>query len=215
VLLSPWKFIESNSALQGSIVGWTCCNVEEFFYHNLITLSNTKAFDKNALGCKKADKHLNDETYSKNVAFFPFDLNAAVKEKSNPESTQVTIKTETPTDKVLNPNYIEHTITSVDTLQGIALAYGISVSTLKRANMLTSHSIAHLTKILIPVGNPTSPPPKDQEIKKIQTLAEFQRKTGSSPEEAKYYLEDCDYEIAAALKQWREDNLWEKEHKKH
>ena len=74
-------------------------------------------------------------------------------------------------------------------------------------NNLFSDNFNHLTKLLLP-GN--AKVPTEETTNKPAILKQFCNRTGCSHEEAKYYLEDTNYNFEEAYKEWQEDEKWSK-----
>ncbi len=124
---------------------------------------------------------------------------------------------ETPTGE--NDQFYNHPVLSTDTLVGISLKYNIPVSftpsnaskakDIQRANKLTSQQIYHKKVLLIPKSSdfqfPTTEPDTRTEI-----LRSFRSKTSMSTEDAKFYLEEAEYNLEKALKHWADDEAWAK-----
>jgi hypothetical protein len=54
----------------------------------------------------------------------------------------------------------------------------------------------------------------DENTLKKEKINQFRRKTGAPADEAKFYLEQSDFDLDGALEQWNLDTKWELETKK-
>jgi LysM repeat protein len=103
---------------------------------------------------------------------------------------------------------VEHTVMPCDTLQGICLRYKASVLDVRRLNYLSSNNIRSYVVLKVPVK------PLEAitiQLNSIDVVEEkFRGKTGEPVLEAKYYLEDVNYDLNAALALWKEDDDWAK-----
>jgi len=111
-----------------------------------------------------------------------------------------------------NPFFI-HVVTKTDTLVGLALRYGVSVDEIKRANFLTSGQLIwHRKNLRIPTHGRVFQPQRIAVPTHREIASLFKNKTGCKDlAEAKYYLEDCEYDMETALKHFEEDKKWENE----
>jgi len=73
---------------------------------------------------------------------------------------------------------------------------------------LLTFSIAHLTKIMIPLQKGQTPPPRSVDPK-AEALINFKKSTGASSEEARYYLGNHNYDLAKAMQEHQDDKAWE------
>lgn len=180
------------------------------------------------------DQHEEDWEYTNNILCFPMDIPAA-KNASNEQPTQATPtpsaeKTPSLKDTQRN-NFIVHPLNKLDTLMGLSLRYNVQVTKfcviyskfiqideLKRVNQLTSHNISHLDEILIPLKPNQSPEVKKIELtekqQQDQLIRTFKSKTGVELEEAKYYLDQANYDLTKALNEYKADAQWESTKKK-
>lgn len=105
---------------------------------------------------------------------------------------------------------VAHTVMPDDTLQGLCLRYGASPVAVRRMNHFSGNSIQFKTTLLIPVGR--APPKLEQspEYAREIILQQFRNRTGESIAEARFYLEDANYDLDAAIAEWCSDEQWEK-----
>jgi len=210
----PGEYVEPVSAVQGTRVGWSCCVRGAELGLWGLHLVNDPALDKSCKGCQEADQHEEDWEYTNNILCFPIDVEAA--KQANNETQQATA-TPTPTEKltkdVRKDNFIVHPLNRLDTLMGLALRYDVPIDELKRVNQLTGHNISHLFEILIPLK-----PNQTPEVKKIhltkkqeqdQLIRSFRSKTGVDLDEAKFYMEEANFDLDAALSEYKADSQWE------
>mmetsp|Transcript_17301 Transcript_17301/g.37773 ORF Transcript_17301/g.37773 Transcript_17301/m.37773 type:complete len:451 (+) Transcript_17301:159-1511(+) len=122
-----------------------------------------------------------------------------------------------PTGKgVLGVDYVEHVILPTDTLQGICLAYKISVTKLRQANHFSGNSlllapkklVIPLSKKALRAGYLRVQDTDAKEYKLYNFLAEF---TNFQVAEAKAYLELADWNLKDAKQSAQEDLEWERE----
>ena len=107
-----------------------------------IKVLNEEATKKTCKGCKRADSHIEDPTYSSIVGAFPFDVVASMQPRDSsgfpvteaaaaatpgaPASTPG--EAASPLRAVSPPQeYFIHKVTSFDTLEGLAIRYGVPV----------------------------------------------------------------------------------------
>lgn len=62
---------------------------------------------------------------------------------------------------------------------------------------------------MIPLKKGATPAPSTHDPK-AEAFFNFKKLTGASSEEAKYYLTSNDYNLEMALKEFKEDQAWEK-----
>ena len=101
-----------------------------------------------------------------------------------------------------------HLVASTDTLKGICLKYSVTATDIRRVNMFSGNNIQMFKYLRIPINGDNkniSIPPESKEQKAIN---EFKLITKENRVETILYLEEFDYDIDAALKSWREDNLF-------
>jgi len=108
-----------------------------------------------------------------------------------------------------------------DTVSSLSLRYGVPASALRRANNLTSdHLLLGRRTVLIPgayykSGVSLSPRPiegEDEERRKANIRRFMTSTKVSKYEVALLYLEQTDYNLAAAMEAYFVDEAWEKEH---
>eukprot|EP00980_Cylindrotheca_fusiformis_P016678 scaffold5024_cov136-Cylindrotheca_fusiformis.AAC.7 len=116
---------------------------------------------------------------------------------------------------VLGVDYVEHIVLPTDTLQGICIAYKVSVVSLRRANHFTGQLHSAPKKLLIPLSKQALRTGyirvQDTDTKEYK-LSFFQAEFADiTPTEAKAYLELADWDLKEAIRSMREDREWEKE----
>jgi len=183
----PGRFDEFVSVTQGSAIGWSCCRYLETTDQwsretipgvRIVPIINEKAVLKSCVGCKAAEKHLEDEYYSAMLSSFPFEKQNEINPTTNNEQNQTSIENKkeeenqkennqsSPKEKSNKINqspipdkkgndYIEHTIKEGETLQGLSLKYDVSMEEIKRLNRLPTNDIWHLKKLFIPTNEKT------------------------------------------------------------
>jgi len=129
---------------------------------------------------------------------------------------------------------VQHRVELGDDLTDLAVQYGTTVGAIRAANsrvLVFEQSIDNVAGQLITIPAtrerlvPNRPPPEpvdpaEVERKRRQTLVrafraeasvQVARGAGSAPteEEARFYLDDSEWDVQAALEQWRDDNAWE------
>lgn len=99
-----------------------------------------------------------------------------------------------------------------DTLQGLCLRYGCSVVEVRRMNNFSGNSIQFKKTLTIPMSRGyhmrsiEHTPEYSQEI----SIQQFRNATGENVAEARVYLEDTNFDLDAALAEWRNDEQWER-----
>merc|ERR1712137_1113706 len=194
----------------GLIVGWTCCR----------SFENTAYLEFNSRGCKRSEKHEEDHFFTDTMKLFPFDPNANRDEQLKKvlfEESARAETTQTPhvlpaLEKLLNhPSYIAHRVTKVDTLAGLALKYKTNTATIKRVNRLPNDMVFQREIIFIPKSvGVTAPIPSVDDMGNGNKISYFVAKTGCVAEESSFYLEEANWDVDQALKNWREDLSWSK-----
>eukprot|EP01132_Coremiostelium_polycephalum_P007856 gene7856-9673_t len=111
--------------------------------------------------------------------------------------------------------WVQHRVTTTDTLAGLAIKYNTTIDVIKRINLIKNNQcITHQT-LLVPVSGPvtvTTQAPqsamteKEKQRKLIQLFAVSEN---VSAEEARSYLETNDWDIVQAIKQYKDDLGWE------
>lgn len=101
---------------------------------------------------------------------------------------------------------IEHVVMPSDTLQGVCLRYRAGMLDVRRINYLSANSIHHLRVLRVPLKPdiPVNIQLKTHEV----VVQDFCARTGESLIEARYYLEDCHFDMETALRLWRGDEEW-------
>lgn len=111
----------------------------------------------------------------------------------------------------VNQSVVEHTVLSSDTIQGICLKYGISVITLRQANMFSGNAFRSKKTLRIPIEkgvNVRLQTNNDSEV----ILQRFKNLTNEQTTESKFYLEENNYNLESAYNNWVLDQKWASEH---
>jgi len=220
----PGKYWEPNSGImQGANIGWSCCRVKEHVGFGLSDI-NQESLSLMSKGCVHAANHLEDVEFSARLSQFPLEVDSIPVDvlAPTPEAETKEEKNEPAKKVVYDPEkyHLLH-VTEVDTLVGISLKYNVPISRLQRINRLgNSHQIFHLSTLLVPkTADNKAPPPRPHEAAAIrkEALKSFQRRTGVTAEEARFYMEEHDYHLEKALKEYEEETKWEQSlgNKKH
>jgi len=218
----PGVWTEPNSVLQGVLVGWSCCHISGYDVYQPVV--NQAALIEGCIGCCVADSHEEDEQYKSTMARFPFDAYSVLSTTAaatNLDSAPLNNPKRDSVDDAdanaltADKNFYRHKILEGETLIGIALKYDISVSQLKRINRLGTDQIFPLKELLIPVDKAAHKSPTENPANvKALAVSTFKNKAGCSLEEATFYMESADFDVAAALKEFEQDVKWEVENKK-
>ena len=112
--------------------------------------------------------------------------------------------------------YHRHPVTHEDTLQGVALRYGVSPAEVKRINRMPTDEVYAFSCLLIPVDPSFAarlPPPAvpDPERTRRFQRAAFRKKTLASEQEADAYLRLADGDFKEAHRLWLKDHAWEQQ----
>ncbi|CAG8528077.1 13152_t:CDS:2, partial [Racocetra fulgida] len=104
-----------------------------------------------------------------------------------------------------------HHIKKEDTLIGISFKYNVKISEIRKENQLFDDNIFARKILIIPnyFGQSLSEKPSKEDVKRFQ----LQSKCVDTVE-AKYYMEQSNYDIDKAVQIYREDILWEIQHPK-
>jgi len=118
-----------------------------------------------------------------------------------------------------DPRFFNHIILPSDTLQGIALRYGVTTRELRDENMLTTTAHLHeraALKIPIKRNNAPSQDIDPRELKAImerRLVARFMKETRTKERsEALFYLEETNFDVNAATQLFFDDGVWAHEH---
>jgi hypothetical protein len=113
-----------------------------------------------------------------------------------------------------NNNVIIHFVKKEDTLVGLSFKYGVEIKDIRKANLFFDDNIFARKFLKIPkyIGPSLSEKPSvEDELKTF--IKRFQLKSKCVDyDEAKYYMEQSDYDIESAIKLYRDDVLWEMQH---
>jgi len=181
--------------------GWTCCNA---FLEG----------DEKFKGCKQSNHHKEDENFTRCMQMFPFDPQSCPKKQvENILTTKVASPTldKLPADLSGHPNFFEHRVTSADTLQGLAIRYNTTTETIRRVNRMKTNDVFERKTVFIPKSNDYQMPIEttEQGPSRGQLLNQFVFETKCSTEEARFYLEDADWDTQQAIAAWKDDQNWQ------
>lgn len=195
----------SGEFLEGSLArrGWTCCS-------SSVAHGPTAYLNPRHPGCKQQPKHREDSAFTNVMKHFPFDPNGNRSEQLKLALEDSEIRKKTPLPIEEDPNYFAHRVTHADTLAGLALRYKTTKETLKRVNRLFNDIVGQREYIWVPKSpDVQGPTPSDEpRTQKAHLRDAFAKRTGCAPEEAAYYLEECNWDAAAAYKNWQDDMSW-------
>jgi len=107
--------------------------------------------------------------------------------------------------------FVTYNIQPGDTLIGISLKFAVPIEVLKKHNYLPhGYNVYHLKAMQIPTWGKDVPIPATKPMTRPEQLKEFKRKAGQdcTLEEAKFYMENSNYDEAVALKEFKEDREW-------
>lgn len=119
-------------------------------------------------------------------------------------------------DALKGEDFVEHIVQPTDTFQGICLAYKISATKLRQANLFSGTNLKLApSKLIIPVDKSsidTYYVRKHQYDSKEGKVHKFLEEFFPSlrEKEARFYLDMADYDLDAAIADAREDLQWEK-----
>ena len=105
---------------------------------------------------------------------------------------------------------LEHIVLPDDTLQGICLRYGINVVTLRQANMFSGNAFRSRKTLRIPIEKGVNIKLQSNEPEII--LQRFKNLTNEQTLEAKFYLDEHNYNLNSAYEAWVQDQKWASEH---
>jgi len=136
---------------------------------------------------------------------------------NNSNNYNYSIQQQQPQQQQQEVQWIEHRVTTSDTLAGIAIKYNTSIETLKKINLIKSNQcITHQT-LLVPASgvNPTTTPPappvsEDEKRRKLIQLIAVSESI--SKEDARSYLANNEWDLHRALKELKSDLDWEYSH---
>jgi len=116
------------------------------------------------------------------------------------------------------PGYITHVVVPTDTLQGLSIRYGVSISEIKSENRLISLNLHEKFTLRIPERK-RKVPEQEVDLAELESMMQrrligrFKKLTSISDlSEALYYLEASEFDLEAALKSYKEDSSWETSH---
>ncbi|CAG8575321.1 7881_t:CDS:2 [Ambispora leptoticha] len=107
-----------------------------------------------------------------------------------------------------------HYVRKEDTLPGLAFKYGVDIADIRKANRLFDNNVFARASLIIPNYFGPSLSEKQSKGDELKSLIKrFQlRSKCVDPAEAKYYMEQSNYDIDSATQAYRDDVLWEMQH---
>jgi hypothetical protein len=105
---------------------------------------------------------------------------------------------------------LEHVVLPSDTIQGICLRYRISATELRRYNMFSGNSIRFKKTLRIPI-EPNTPVIVQKDTEEV-ILQKFKNLTGENTTESKIYLENSNWNLETAFKNWKNDEDFERQY---
>mmetsp|Transcript_26402 Transcript_26402/g.26652 ORF Transcript_26402/g.26652 Transcript_26402/m.26652 type:complete len:236 (+) Transcript_26402:96-803(+) len=109
--------------------------------------------------------------------------------------------------------FVEHVILPGDTLMGICLRYGASVLNIRRVNNFSGNAFRSKKVLRIPIQPGIAIQPQEETPEVILQI--FKNETNESDKEARYYLEEHEWDLPSALESWKRDDLWATEGNGH
>jgi LysM repeat protein len=106
----------------------------------------------------------------------------------------------------VQPEFLEHVVTCLDTLSGISLKYNVPTSVIMKSNRMFSSNSIQAYKVLKIPNNPSTTAFM-QDPKEILTQ-QFRELTGEPDLESRIYLEDASWDIKKAIYVFNEDTTW-------
>jgi len=121
-------------------------------------------------------------------------------------------------EEVEKRGFVVHKVQKSDTLFSLSLRYDVTVEQIKSANMISSSStfIQHHPTLRIPTTKLPPPLPVKKELEEERKREAMERaflrivKGEVDRLEAKYYLEESDWDLTAAVNSYKESTEWEK-----
>eukprot|EP01116_Phalansterium_solitarium_P001865 TRINITY_DN11699_c0_g1_i1.p1 TRINITY_DN11699_c0_g1~~TRINITY_DN11699_c0_g1_i1.p1 ORF type:complete len:407 (-),score=148.80 TRINITY_DN11699_c0_g1_i1:220-1344(-) len=225
----PGDWVDPAHTREGAMIGWSCCRIAGFMPLNAIvkaqfggaiqefSIPNEAAFERNCRGCKTAPEHEEDERYRAAISTFPYDATAkplvAPPEVAAPPTLDAPKDDKTKEPEPETDGLLRHPVTRGDTLVGLSLKYGVPVHVIKSVNKIPPYvnECYQFKVLLIPtdVAEPIVTPAN--ESSKTVARRMFKNATKCTAAEAKYYMDEHGDDLAAALKQWREDEEFEQQ----
>ena len=112
--------------------------------------------------------------------------------------------------EIVAESVLEHIVLPEDTIQGICLRYGSSVVTLRQANLFSGNAFRSRKTLRIPIEKGMNIKLQKNEPEII--LQRFKNLTNEQTLEAKFYLEEHNYNLERAYEAWVQDQQWASEH---
>lgn len=168
------QFEEPGSRKIATVMGWSCCKSVTPNPRDMEV--NLRAAYYNIRGCKVAPKHKEDEHFSRLLASFPYDPNASREAHiARVLEAQALAKEKTPKQPEVpsREDCIAHTITSRDTLQGLALFYDTTIAAIRQVNFMTNDDISSFHHLLIPTQSTVTRQPLKEPVSKSKLVSRF------------------------------------------
>jgi len=230
----PGRFSDPDIVLNGILVGWSCCRSDDK------DAVRKEALHRDCKGCVYSGLHEEDVELTEMILLAQGGLygRAVVqssassngphlqerKTSSEKEEGDVIVEEEKSGEKEKTTTtgdelpYIEHRVLPSDSLYSLALRYNVSVESIRAANMISAFNtfIQHHPVLRIPKveGVVVSPKMPDSNVaSRRQYLVKrfvMGTKGQATEQEAVFYLEEVDYDVARALATWRGEIHWEK-----
>mmetsp|Transcript_6489 Transcript_6489/g.10610 ORF Transcript_6489/g.10610 Transcript_6489/m.10610 type:complete len:222 (+) Transcript_6489:220-885(+) len=110
---------------------------------------------------------------------------------------------------VESSSIVEHVVLLDDTLQGLCLRYGVSAVALRRLNNFSGNAFRSRKVLRVPLEKGATIRP--QESTHNVLLQKFKNTTSEPDTEAKFYLEENEWDLSRALADWSGDEKWIRE----
>jgi hypothetical protein len=101
------------------------------------------------------------------------------------------------------------TIYSMFAVAGLCLRYGVSAVALRQLNNFSGNAFRSRKVLRVPLEKGATVRP--QEYTSEVLIQQFKNTTGESDMEAKYYLQEHDWDLSKALSEWSGDEGWVRE----
>ena len=124
-------------------------------------------------------------------------------------------------EKDKSDQFLVHHVRKTDTMTGLSLRYNVTIDEIRKVNHLiySNASLQTHRAVLIPVKPttriaPPAPPTIEEQRDDAQKICikRWQMRTkDTSRNLGRYYLEQVDWDVEAAIRNWQLDNDWEKQ----
>ena len=132
------------------------------------------------------------------------------------EEKQLKLEALAPIQQKETPEFLMHKVTSDDTLFGLELAYGVPAASIRRANGMTNDRI--YAQVMLKIPNPKYKPDNSDDgdsvgvsrAKMTRGMLAMVKKVNADigEAEAKFYLEEHEWDVAKAIDAFRRDEAW-------